>query len=98
MAVYIGTATDPEHFDDELLIVDSVDHSVVPDVSAMESSEFVLQRIADPARIGEQTPIDEFNERSAPPSRWRRSYRGTTWPAESLAVGAGAAWSARWHL
>src|ERR1035441_10479702 len=62
VAVYIGTATDPEHFDDELLVVDSVDHSVVPDVSAMESCEFVLQRIADPARISEQAPIDEFDD------------------------------------
>jgi hypothetical protein len=61
VAVHIGTATDPEHFHGALFIVNAVDHSVVPDVSTMEADEFVLQRMADPVRIPEQSSRDEVH-------------------------------------
>src|SRR5216683_203417 len=82
--VGIGPVLDGDDVDAPALLVDAVDHAVVPAPGAMQAFQPELERLPDPVRVLGQRPVAEFHHRGAdlfgqprhrPPGRCRPRHR-----------------------
>jgi hypothetical protein len=94
-AVDIGPVLDGHNVDALTLVIDAVDHPVIPAPRAMQSLKPELKRLADTVRIRRQRPVAELNDRRDPERlddpiseipaavarRWRSIGRRPSWVA-----------------
>src|SRR4029079_7244090 len=58
--VDVAAVRDPDDVDEDLAVVDAVDHAVLPTTSGVVALELEPEPLAHPVRVVEQRPVDEL--------------------------------------